>query len=183
MIDFGLFEFACPIGTGGEWFVKAAFTAGLKEEGEGDLHRPPSRRSQSFRVGLVRHPFDWLREVYKYTKGKRQCVGCCVEQFRGLRRTGWMEFVQSYLMQSEVQLVDILEEYKAEVCLRCEDFPWNVDEFFSSLGINEGVLDVMKEVEIPARLRRRVIMAKDVRRLRQQIVHREEELCERYEYF
>ena len=65
-IDYTLFTFSCVPYSGEDWFTEAAQCAGLGYKSLHQAHPPfQARKTQDeIRVSLVRHPCDWLEQVY-----------------------------------------------------------------------------------------------------------------------
>jgi hypothetical protein len=100
---------------------------------DGAVERP-------LRVSLRRHPCDWLASVYvSFKEGRGNAF--VLDKFRGPINT-FDDFVSIYLYQIPGEVGRVFDRYKADTCLRVEDFPWA----FTSL---------METVGVPAELRRR----------------------------
>lgn len=120
MIDYGIFQFACPPGVGEEWFVRAAQAAG---RGPGFPHRAYGHfqrdRIDRLRVGLVCNPFDWLATMHARPPESNH-AGRVGDLPRGLSLRG---FAEEYLEQCPGELTRLALAYEADTVLRLEDCP------------------------------------------------------------
>ena len=72
MIDYKLFQFAAPPRTGLPWFVKAMEMCGLGSELIDQAYIPHTSMNKGLlKVGLVRHPCDWLRSYWAESYPKK----------------------------------------------------------------------------------------------------------------
>lgn len=127
MIDYGPFQFAAPPYTGAEWFATAVERLGLN--GEGDPTTPFPENSEGFRIGLVRHPVDWLRAVWN---DGHACKMTGLEKAR--RRLPFPAFLQEYLTAAPGIVGRTYRCYEADSVIRVEDCPAALHEFLRSLG-------------------------------------------------
>lgn len=184
MIKYDKFYFASPPRTGGTFFIKAASEVGLGDAQKSQLHVPPPTpwEGRGFVISTVRHPYEFLCSYYLALKGGATGVDC-VDVFMDHARTSLDvdEFISKYLRYCPGEVGIIFDRYRANSVLRLEDFPWNVIEFFESIGVQHD--EAWKVNSITAQNTRKGhphIVNKD---LKKQVVAAEKDICERYEYY
>lgn len=175
MIDYGLFKFACPVYTGGRWFVRACGLAGLGEQ----VGKPFAERegfAEPWRVTLVRHPCDWLAIFYAEIIGLGSSANKILP-WGALPRGSFSKFVGSCLGSWPGEVGELYNRYRAETVLRIEDCPHALVEFLESVGVPKAMRDRVKSFKpkLPW-------MPNWPKRLRQAMLEVEREACEAYEY-
>ena len=79
MIDYRIFQVACPPLTGAKWLVQAAQLCGLGPGFTEHIYGLfPKEHSGLLRVSLVRHPCDWLTACYAHFQ-----QGDTIQKFSG----------------------------------------------------------------------------------------------------
>ncbi len=183
MIKYEKFFFAAPPKTGSTFFIKAAAEIGLGDAQKAELHIPPPLTNWSgFLVSTVRHPYEFLCSYYLSLKGGATGVAC-VDVLMDHARTSLDadEFVSKYLKHCPGEVGKIFDRYRANSVLRLEDFPWNIIEFFETIGVQHNeAWKISSMTPQNARKGHPHIVNKD---LRKQVVIAEKDICERYEYY
>jgi len=176
MLQYKLFDFACPKRTGGLWFWKASQLAGL---GMGftrayeleDAPRiqtmfPRVNKDNKLRLSLVRHPCNWLASYYVNTPQYRESFDTYVE---GVLSCGCSRSVKR-----------LFATYKADIVLRLEDMPWAYIELLESLGVGAEYRDNVRQLK-PQNVSTN--LPKWNPELRKRVMKVEKEMCDEYEYF
>lgn len=184
MIKYDRFYFAAPPRTGSTYFIKCCSEVGLGDGQKATLHEPPPIpwKGKGFLVSTVRHPYDWLCSYYLALEGGATGIHC-VDVLVNHAKTSLDvdEFISKYLMYCPGEVGRIFDRYRANSVLRLEDFPWNVVEFFESVGVeHDEACKVSNITPQNARKGHPHIVNKDIRK---QVVMVEREICERYEYY
>lgn len=149
-VDFGSFEFACPPEMGEAWIVKACKLAGLGGEiGKQDVHQPFDKgQGKTLRVSMVRHPCDWLSDVYaSFRRGN--CSGNgqldrLWKLFLGMENEMFDCFVEDYLNLMPGEVNDVFGRYKCDTRMKSEDMPWALVELLDSCGVSEEECNKIK---------------------------------------
>lgn len=180
MINYERFHFASPPRTATTWFAHAAVACGLGPPNFAK-HEPPPKGWHGFLVTFVRHPVNWSVSVYTALRGGMIGVPA-VDAVADVARTS--RDVYEFLEQI-AQRPGIIERafaaYRASSVMRVEDLPWNVVEFFLSVGVPDnkarGIVDIPRQNAL-----KRDALSNIPRRYRAMICESEKEFCERYEY-
>ncbi len=181
MIKYENFYFAAPPRTGTTFFIKSAAECGLGEQNKAKLHEPPSIIWDGYLVSLVRHPYSWLCSYFLSLQGGAtgvHCVDVLVNHAR--KAVDADDFIRKCLRYCPGEVGRIYTRYRASTVLKLEEFPWNVIEFFESVGVkHEDAWKVNNITPQNARKGHAHIVNKD---LRKQVVQSEKPVCEMFEY-
>lgn len=182
MIHYKKFSFASPPRTGSTWFLKACVEIGIGNDShsKAKLHVPPPVGDTSYRVSIVRHPYDWLESYYYALEGgtiQVECVDVFVPYVRQAHT--FRQFVSLYLRHLPGEVGKMFDFYRPNNVFRVEDLPWAAIEFFQSIGVPEKRTNRLRD--LPVANARKIAQAKD-RRLRTLILDAEESYCDRYDY-
>jgi len=157
--------------------------AGLGRGFKSNVHTPFTENDQeSFKVSLVRHPYNWL--VSYYVAIYPGVVGIDpIDQLReshGKELPTYQDFLTNYLMHHRGTVGRIFGAYQADSYIRIEDTPWAVVELFESLGVPKLGRNRCKGIPIKNSSKQHHPI---IGKLRQQVLLAEEEMVERFEYF
>jgi hypothetical protein len=177
MVRYELFDFASAPGTGAEWFCRAAQLAGLGVAFTREATKPFAGNGKDrFRVSMVRHPCDWLYEIYTLGVDDLHEIGC----FGRLNRGGRFEdFVREYLDRPDLRIGQVHDTFRSDSVLRYEDLPWAFCELARTAKVSMNFLRHPFFCQPPNGPYRPRIEAL----LRSEILRREWNLVERYDYF
>lgn len=183
MIRYGdRYVFASAPRMGTTYFLKAMAMVGFKEGFKAHAHNPIETKGPAdFVITLVRHPVHWLRSYYQALKGGKCGVSIVDELAMASREAeDFSAFVRTYLKKHAGHVGEIVAAYKADSVFRVEDFPWNLLEWFDSLGIHKSVASKIRFLTP-----QNVWKGEDPplsKRLRNRVLEAESDLCELYEY-
>lgn len=176
MIDYRIFQVACPPLTGAKWLVQAAQLCGLGPGFTEHIYGLfPKEHSGLLRVSLVRHPCDWLTACYAHFQQGDSWGSNHMQPFPGLCRDSLEAFVWNYL-QHPGCIGQLFDQYEADTCLRIEDMPW-------------AFLEVLRSLDVPRVLigrltgKPRLTPSAFSPELRGLILQAEENFAERYDYW
>lgn len=173
MLEFVDFSFAAPPRCGAAWFARAAERAGLT----------PAPAGATFSVTLVRHPFTWLQSFYAAEVWRRPGLPAALTPLCEIAKQSVnMEvFFRNYFLIPPGAVTAVYGAYPAHAALRMEDFPWNVWEFFVSLGASETeAREATRGGPTNPGVYRPLA---DDKALRRRVVAAEPALCDLYEYY
>lgn len=190
MIDYKLFQFACPPRCGAGWFVKAAQLSGL---GPGFIDKayapfPAKRSGDVLRVSMVRHPRDWLGSCWR-TLGNNPYTGTNGHDIKHLGKIVHLEakgtfdeFVLDYLRRFPGEITRLFWQYAeiADSCLRWEDVPHAFLELIESAGVPESMRSTA------AKLPKKTGSAQDVRwsdYVRREVMDADRKVFEHFDYY
>lgn len=137
MIDFQLFNYAGPPRTGTTWMAHAMHASLRIVTYKTQVHVPwtVSQEVGELRVTTVRHPLNWLASYYREIHPGSIGVPVVDQFHKELSTDSFSQFVRDYLDKTPGQVGRVFDAYSADICLRVEDFPFNVIELLRSLGI------------------------------------------------
>jgi hypothetical protein len=149
MIDFGLFTFASPPGTGIDWILKASNLIGLGKHQKEQSTFPFQERNGDTRlkVSVVRHPCDWLGDCWASLRGGLNTENQRIASFACLRNDSFDDFVRSYLEIMPGGIERFFADYRADVCWKLEDLPWAFLLFMQTLGVPRRLLEGCKHLD------------------------------------
>lgn len=176
MIEYEVFQFAAPPGTGVAWFLKAMQIAGYGPGFRAVAHVSFGGPSEPLRVSLVTNPFDWLYRAYLSFEEYSSVVG-----MHDVDRKSFSRFVGSFLSKRGFSLSDVFDRYKADIVLRLEDMPWALIELLEAVGTETRLLN---QVNTLSGLKKYPVVSTDCRseRVWRQVREKEWDLFDRYDY-
>ena len=179
-IDYTLFTFSCVPYSGEDWFTKAAQCAGLEYKSLHQAHPPfQARKTQDeIRVSLVRHPCDWLEQVY--VAHQHGSLNGYAGRFGLLRTESFPLFIYHYLDMIPGEITQLWKQYEADVYQRYEDQPLALAELLESLDVPTCFVELVKQVPKAGPVFRNPVWDKSLRRL---VMETESELCEHFDYW
>ena len=194
MLQYELFDFACPERTGGLWFWKASQLAGLgigftrayELEDAPKIQTRFSRvnKDNKLRVSLVRHPCDWLASFYasfpKRPKKGVCLIGPCPIAGFDVHVEKILDYLENPRSCIGFSIKGMFNAYKADVVVRLEDMPWAYIELLESLGVGEEYRDNVRQLK-PQNVSTN--LPKWNPELRKRVMKAEKEMCDEYEYF
>lgn len=136
MINFDLFEFACPPCMGSRWFVVACQLAGFGAGFDSRSNEPWEGPRKKLRLSLVREPSDWLIRFRRrcFDSGSLPIDPIFVE-FVDLDFQSDERFIDSYLKHCPGSVGRVYSRYDSDIVNRVEDLPWSFVELGESLGV------------------------------------------------
>ncbi len=162
MIDYGDFQFACPLGAGGSWFYQAMKPLGIPfTTTTGGIYSPftDERNGALLRVSMVCHPCTWLFK--------------CFER-RGMNRD-FETYLHHYLRNTPGAVSRLFLSYEADSYMRAEDMPWAMYEFMEMIGHKEPG-------KLPPTTALRTICLENVH-LRREIMKAEKGMADAFDYY
>lgn len=186
MLHYEYFAFAAPPRTATTWFMYAAAKAGFSQP-KGtllfDKHRPFDRPGL-YRISTVRCPPEWLESIFLTSACYSPLRKEDTHRVREIRllakkhRLSFTNFLTAYLEDPHMFVGRVFRDYAADTCMRVEDLPWAAKEIFAQFGSN---------VELPQPINVRhgktEALSQIPREMRRDIIRKEREFCELYEYY
>jgi hypothetical protein len=178
MIQFELFDLACPPRVGGAWALRAAERAEVLPIGGDGLHGLPV--AASYNIGIARHPFTWLQSYY--AAGGPNFPGDSGGKLAELvkQSVSIHAFFRNYLLLAPGAVGKAFNAYRVDTILRMEDFPWAMFELLHAVGVSEqDAVEATRHLPPSNPGAYATYIDKELKR---KVVKAEKDFCERYEY-
>ncbi len=163
-----------------EWFLDAyQKRTGIRVHAS--QTEPPPKGYTNFVTTTVRHPFDWAWLVYQYFSQWRGKISGHDAIDHYVTRAYQMTFRDFVEASGEGEIGSIFDSYRANRVMRAEDMPWCAVEFFDMVLSNTRTMDYTWHLTPISVINTAVIPKRD--ELRRIIVEKEQEFCDRYNYY
>lgn len=180
MVDYSLFQLACPPRTGTTWMLHAAAIAGLGSRSKAAAHQPHNGQSRGLRVCTVRHPCTWLASYWTVLYPGFTGVDI-VDRFAKLRGDTFDQFVRSYLSRIPGAIGEMFFSYNADSYVRLEDLPWSFVDLLASSGVPQSMRERCISI---TRMNSGISPKPDWNKvLHRRVIESERDMCDLFDYW